>query len=168
MSISLSRLNILWVNFGSVGVPEVVIYGDDEGLPPQLRTSQVELFGSPHYVDFAGAGETVYASGWIDVAGNNKIKIKMSTTGEAGATGNVVAKFLVGNNLVDVLFDTVEASFNITLASNGANEVSSISEFSIGAWRYMRLYSITNGSGKTARICIRILSPVQPVIITKI
>lgn len=168
MSILLNRLGFIFGFYGVVGTPEVVIYGADLALPPQLRTSQVSLFGNPYYVDFAGAGETVYASGWVDVAGNQKVRIRLSVDSPSEASGDVLAKFLVGNNLASVVFDDADTSFNITVTTSGAGEVTDIIEVAIGQWRYIRLYSITNSSGKSARVRIYVLTPAQPVIITPI
>lgn len=135
-------------------------YGGDVILSSIV--SWADFYGSPYYVTIATGGETVSRSGWIDVAGNGKIRIQSLITGRAGSTGNAVIKFEV-SPVPNSAFAEVDTSLNITIASNGATEVVDFSEITVSAWRFIRVYSVTHSTGHDLDVSVRVLGAVQPV-----
>jgi hypothetical protein len=160
-------LRHLILPYSSLTQAEIRASGLEVGIPSNLAVSWVDLFGDPYYKAYAAGSENTAESGWVDLAGNAKVKLQCRVTGESGASGNVVFKFLVGPSAVNTDFDDVDATLNVTVAASGTNTVVEDSVIDV-KWRYLRLYSVTNGSGKTCNCEVRVFGAVAPVFITKL
>ncbi len=129
------------------------------------KVQWTDFFGTPYQVTVATGGETLTPSGWVDTLGKQKIHVQSTIQGAGGATGNVVIKFMVGGSPRFESLCYVDTALNITIASNGANLVTSNNILDVSNHRYIRVYSVTHSVGTNVDVTVKLVGGGSPVIL---